>query len=432
MASLPTSRDASRAYDTRPTTEVTRGDGRDAILQAFHWNLVKTQGTGTLDGGSVSWWRTLAGMVDRIAALGCSLVYLPPPWRDDSAWSNGDVHGGGEGYFWHDFDLESRYGSKGELTALVAALRERGIRTIVDLVPNHRDRTRMQRDVWPFPGPCWAEGGGDTGTRFLQGDFDLNLANPIVHERMRAALDELMDDCGVLGWRWDFVYGYAPEDVVAFIRETGKEEYFSMGEYWQGDDHRADDPLVARYGKDQRARIIGWARDARSCAFDVLLKQQIQTGRPENLRHGLAASRRREDRRLAVTYVDNHDTGASPWCAANGWGQRHWPCPDAFKSSAYAFVCAMPGTPCIYWPDAFDWGFEAQIAAVLAARREVGVVADSGWVDLCDRHGGFAGIVLDADGREALALSIGSSFTGPGGSFRVVHEQRGAWTVWAR
>jgi hypothetical protein len=32
---------------------VTRGNKKDIILQAFHWNLVKTKGTGTLDGQKI-------------------------------------------------------------------------------------------------------------------------------------------------------------------------------------------------------------------------------------------------------------------------------------------------------------------------------------------------------------------------------------------
>lgn len=418
-----------RANDRIPVEEAQRGDGHDVILQAFHWNLVKTQGTGTLAGGERSWWQILADSADRIAALGVTLVYLPPPWRDDSSWQKGDKHGGGEGYFWHDFDLDSRYGTKAELTALVSKLRDKGIRSIVDLVPNHRDAARMQRDLWPHPGPCWAWGGQDDGGGFDDGRYDLALGCPTVHARLVSALDELLDDCGVVGWRWDFVWGYAVEHVTQLIRETRATEYFSMGEYWQGDPDRKDDPMIARYGRDERARIVGWARDARSCAFDIRLKRAIQSGDPRELRSGLNASRRREDRRVAVTYVDNHDTGASPFCAANGWGQQHWPCPAHFKSKAYAYVLSMPGTPCVYWPDAFDWGHEDEIRALVHARRAANVVADSTWTDLCDQYGGFAGVVQDEQGNDALAISIGSSYGGPPG-WPIVFEKKGEWTVW--
>ncbi len=405
------------------------GDGRDVVLQAFHWNLVKTQGTGTMDGREVSWYQVLREKVDVIAALGFTIVYLPPPWRDDSSWASGGKHGGGEGYFWHDLDIDSRYGTKAQLTELIAALHERGVRAIVDLVVNHRDGARMERDVWPRPGPCWAWGGHDTGGGFEEGAYDLALTHPTVYQRIREAMEELMDDCGVDGWRWDFVWGYGVEEVSALIRDTRKIEYFSMGEYWQGDATRTDDPMIARYGTDERARIIGWARDAGSCAMDIRTKAEIQTATPRNLKHGLCASRRAEDRRLAVTFVDNHDTGASPWCAANGWGQKHWECPPHFKSSAYAFILSMPGTPSVYWPDCFDWGHGEAIARLIAARRAAGVEAGSSWTDLTDRHSGFAGLVHDGSGAARLALSIGSDYRGPEG-WRLAAEEVGLWSVW--
>ena len=420
-----------RTVDRLPGHEIARGDGGDVILQAFHWNLVKTRGTGTMDGRAESWYRVLTDMAEQVAALGFTIVYLPPPWRDDSEWQSGERSGGGEGYFWHDFDLDSRYGSKAELTALVTKLHALGVRVIVDVVINHRDKSRMREDVWEWPGPCWAVGGHDTGGGFDRGENDLALDYPVVHARIRAAMNELLEECGVDGYRWDFVWGYSVEDVIALLEETPKAPYFSMGEYWQGDPTRPDDPMIERYGTHERARIVGWACDTRSCAYDVLLKKQVQTADPRNLRLGLNASRRRGDREVAVTYVDNHDTGASPSCAA-GSGQRHWECPPHFKSSAYAFVLSMPGTPSVYWPDCFDWGMREEIAALIAARQRAGIVAASEWTDLCDAHSGFAGIVQDAHGKDALALSIGSDYTGPGAGWVVAHEKRGEWTVWVR
>lgn len=403
------------------------------ILQAFHWNLVKTAGTGTMDGRDVSWYRVLTDHADAIADLGVTIVYLPPPWRDDSHWEKNGVHGGGEGYFWHDFDLDSRYGSKSELTALVRSLHERGLKAVVDLVVNHRDGRRMERDRWARPGPCWAWGGVDSGAGFEEGAFDLALTHPTVYSRIRAAMEELMDDCGVDGWRWDFVWGYGVDEVSSLIRDTTKVEYFSMGEYWQGDPDRTDDPLIARYGRDERVRIIGWARDAGSCAFDILTKAQIQTADPKNLQYGLCASRREEDRRLSVTFVDNHDTGASPYCPANGWGQKHWECPGHFKTSAYAFITSMPGTPMVYWPDVFDWGLGDTVRLLLAARRQAGIVAGSNWTNLCDQYGGFAGLVHDARDEPRLALSIGSNYRGPSApGWEVAAQEEGRWTVWLR
>jgi hypothetical protein len=161
--------------------EIARGSGRDVILQAFHWNLVKTQGTGTMDGRAESWYQLLTTLAPRIAALGFTIVYLPPPWADDSEWYAEDKHGGGEGYFWRDFELDSRYGTRAQLEELTAAFHGLGLKVICDLVPNHRDRERMRQDRWDYPGPCWRVGGQDTGGGFLDGRYDLNLAHPTVY-----------------------------------------------------------------------------------------------------------------------------------------------------------------------------------------------------------------------------------------------------------
>lgn len=133
-----------------------------------------------------------------------------------------------------------------------------------------------------------------------------------------------------------------------------------------------------------------------------------------------------------MTFVDNHDTGASPWASANGWGQRHWPCPDDLKHRGYAYVLSMPGTPGRYWPDVFDWGFEDDLNALCQARRRAGVWAGSEWIALTDRHSGFAAIVKDEAGREALVVSVSSDWTGPGAGWEVAHSRPGEYAVWLR
>lgn len=410
----------------------TRGNGADILLQAFHWNLVKTRGTGTMDGRTESWYQVLHRRAPDIAAMGFTLVYLPPCWRDDSEWEGEGKHGGGEGYFWHDFDLDSRYGTKAELTALVDRFHQHGIKCIVDLVTNHRDRARMKKDLWEYPGPSWARGGRDDGGTFMDGACDLNLTEPAVYQRFREAIRELQVDCGVDGWRWDYVWGYAVEDVVALIRDSPEKEYFSVGEYWQSSPNLTNDPMILKYGREERDRILGWARDSGSCAFDILLKREIQTGNPRNLKYGLNTRPDAKERGAVVTFVDNHDMGASPWSAANGWGQQCWPCPPEFKSKAYAFILSMPGTPCVYWPDCFDWGHRDEIAALMAARKRAGAVATSAWIDLTDRHSGFAGLVKNGAGEETLALAIDSDYGGPGPGWSVAAAKGGEYTVWVR
>jgi glucan 1,4-alpha-maltotetraohydrolase len=409
-----------------------RGIGRDIILQAFHWNLVKTQGTGTLAASPLSWYQILYSMAEEIARIGFTIVYLPPPWRDDSQWEADGKHGGGEGYFWHDFDLDSRYGTKVQLTELIAKFHRLGLKVIIDLVVNHRDHTRMNADIWPYPGPCWAHGGADPGGSFMDGACDLALDNPTVSDRVIQAMDELMDECSVDGWRWDYVWGYAVRDVVSWIKQTRKDEYISIGEYWQSSPNLANDPMIAYYGPDEGARILGWARDSGGLAFDIILKRQIQTGCAAYLKYGLNARANREERQQVVTFVDNHDMGPSPFSVANGWGQQCWPCPIDFKSRAYAYILSMPGTPCVYWPDCFDWGFKDEISALIKARMRAGIYAGSAWTDLTCSASGFAGIIKNDAGEDRLALAIDSNYQGPGLGWRVVAERENQWRVWGK
>jgi alpha-amylase len=187
-----------------------------------------------------------------------------------------------------------------------------------------------------------------------------------------------------------------------------------------------------KYGTDECKRIHGWAHDSKGCAFDIILKRQINTANAANLKYGLNTSPDREDREEVVTFVENHDMGASPYSPANGWGQQCWPCPPEFKSAAYAFILTMPGTPCVYWPDCFDWGLEEVIRVLASARKKAGIVAGSEWIDLTVQHTGFAGIVKNEKGKPALAVSIKSDFIAPEKEWEIVIEKKGEWTVWRK
>ncbi|HNX22889.1 MAG TPA: alpha-amylase family glycosyl hydrolase [Spirochaetota bacterium] len=409
-----------------------RGNGYDIILQAFHWNLVKTGGEGTVDDSDRSWFHILRDMAGRISEAGFTVVYLPPLWRDDSSWEKDGRRGGGEGYFWHDFDLDSRYGTKAELKELVSVLHSNNIKVIADLVTDHRDRDRMEKDIWPYPGPQWARGGNDEGGQFEDGKFDLNLSDPVVRRRMKEAMDELMDDYGIDGWRWNYVRGYEVHEAVSRIKSSGRVEYISMGEYCRESPYLTDDPMVNMYGSDEAAGILGWAGESGVCAFDVILKREIQTSDPARLRYGLNAKGSAAERSSVVTFVDNHDTGASPFSTANGWGQQCRPCAPFYKSKAYAFIMTMPGIPCVYWPDFFDWGLGEEISALASIRKKCGIHSSSGWIDLCDHYSGFAGIILNDRGEEALALSIGSDYRGPGDGWDIGYEKKGEYTVWIK
>jgi alpha-amylase len=410
-----------------------QSDGCEVVLEAFHWNLVKTQGTGTLDLRSESWYAILLASLDRIVANGFTTLILPPPWRDDSTWESEGKHGGGEGYFWHDFSLDSRYGTREELITLIKSAHERGLKLLADIVLHCRDAANMREDVWPHPGPAWRE-----GTALLA------LESSLVQKRMQAALDELVKQCGFDGWRWRAPRAYDPKDLAKWFGLTKNKKLISITDYracLQGEvpDACGGKACARQSGcgeTDEAAKITCWMEKVGGMAADIPAKRQIQSAQVTSLKRGLNMSDKRSVRENILTFVDDHTTGASPWSPANGWGQQSWPCPPEFKSKAYAFILMSPGLPCVYWPDCYDWGLEWNISELIRLRRSLGITPGSGWRDLTGRHDGFVYAITNRKGEDAAIVAIASDYPGPeahkGGKWHIALSQPAEWIIWTQ
>ncbi|SEM35392.1 alpha-amylase [Luteibacter sp. UNCMF331Sha3.1] len=348
-----------------------RYDGGDEILlQGFHWNSVRA-------GGGKVWYVMLARNAPRIAADGFTAIWMPPPWVDEPK----SATQGGEGYFWNRFDKNSLYGSDADLRAAVAAMRGAGVKLIYDIVPNHIDRARLPQsqpgndvapaDRWLFRDDCPDRTQCDDGEPFFSGDADLDLTKFANLDRFRAELVNLRDNYGASGFRFDFVKGYAGRHVDDWMRQVA-DGGFCIGELWT-------DPGAGNSWQDPLKR---WSDAARCTVFDFSLKAKFQAGPGEiaDWQHSLGGNPDASYRSIAVTFVDNHDTGASP--GVNG-GQHLWSLTDEhLRQLAYAYILTTPGTPSVYWPDMYnddgsDATFHNYIKALIALRREAGVVADS-------------------------------------------------------
>jgi alpha-glucosidase len=182
------------------------------------------------NGDGVGDLRGIAAHLDHVASLGAAAVWLSPifpsPQRDF-------------GYDVADYcDVDPTYGTLEDLDALVAAAHERGLRVLLDLVPNHTSsdhpwfvessssRTNPKRDwyVWSDgrdggPPNNWIAtftGGGPAWTfheptgqwylhNFLPEQPDLNWENPDVVEAMHDAVRFWLDR-GVDGFRVDVAH----------------------------------------------------------------------------------------------------------------------------------------------------------------------------------------------------------------------------------
>jgi alpha-glucosidase len=179
----------------------------------------------------------LAGIeahIDHLAWLGVDAVWLSPMYPSPQADFGYDIS---------DFcDVDPAYGSLADFDRLLATCHDRGLRLLVDLVPNHTSdqhpwfraarssRDDPQRDwyVWrdgtpdtppnnwvaafaPVPAWTWDDATGQWYLhQFLPQQPDLNWDNPAVVEAMHDVMRFWLDR-GVDGFRVDVIHGIGKE-----------------------------------------------------------------------------------------------------------------------------------------------------------------------------------------------------------------------------
>ena len=123
----------SAAQAATPTQQA--GGSTAIVLQGFHWNSANYS--------SPDWYNTLMSNVGDLSTMGFTHVWFPPP--SDS--------GAKQGYLPRQLNvLNSSYGSAAELTNVVNAFKSKGVKSIVDVVVNHRVGTTGWSD---FTNPNW-------------------------------------------------------------------------------------------------------------------------------------------------------------------------------------------------------------------------------------------------------------------------------------
>ncbi|RCV51159.1 glycoside hydrolase family 13 protein [Marinitenerispora sediminis] len=212
---------------------------RDAVIyQIYPRSFADTDGDGV---GNIA---GVTRRIDHLAALGVDAVWLSPFYP--SPWADG-------GYDVSDFrDVDPLLGTLDDFDALVAAAHERGIRVIVDIVPNHTSHrhTWFQQALAAAPGSpereryIFRDGkgpdgslppsnwesrfGGPAWTRVADGQWylhlfareqpDLNWANPEVRAEFLDIL-RYWSRRGVDGFRVDVAYALM-KDLTEPLRDV--------------------------------------------------------------------------------------------------------------------------------------------------------------------------------------------------------------------
>jgi alpha-amylase len=384
------------------------GDGRDVILQGFHWE----SHAGILEGpnqSKKSWYRILKENAAAIRAAGFSWVWFPP--ASDSLAPQGYIP-----RRWNV--LDSAYGAEAELKAAIQALKP--VRAMADVVLNHRvgvatagadfedptfpdNRAAIAKDDDSGVGT----GSLDTGESHPAGR-DLDHTNPDVRKAIKNYLGRLKA-IGFEGWRYDLVKGYHGKFVGEYNEATSPG--LSVGEYFDGD----------------RQKVTHWidTTGGKSTAFDFPTRyllfeafggddfsglRSVSNGRaaPAGL-IGYWPSR-------SVTFLDNHDTEyrRDKEHACANYNLRHFN--HKMAVMGYAYLLTHPGIPCVFWSHYFEWGADIRqrIDQLIEVRKSTGVHAAS-VVEIKEARQGLYAAIID----NKVAVKLGSRDWCPGVGWRL-------------
>ena len=376
------------------------GTGSDVMLQGFTWNVQSGE------------WTTISSNASAIASAGFTMVWLPP--CSMSADTNGYLP-----TQWNN--LASNYGTQAQLQAAITALHSNSVKAIADIVINHRCGSTNWAD---FSNPAFAtnsaaicsddeyfqsgnpgygvtpKGAADSGSGYTAGR-DLDHSNASVQSVTKTWLAWLKSTIGYDGWRFDFVKGYNGSYVGVYDDATSPS--FSVGEYWPSASFSTSNPNA------WRQEIVNWidATGGKSAVFDFvtkpLLASAISNSNYALLKDsdGKAAGTIGWWPALSVTFLDNHDTAATPY------GQGLWSFPSGSEAVGYAYILTHPGTPCVFWPHYFNYGttLQSAIKTMISIRKAQGITSTSAVSIQAADSTKYAAIV---NGNTAVKIGPGS------------------------
>ena len=382
---------------------------KGVMLQGFYW-----------DSFDETNWNVLKSQASELGQY-FSLVWLP-----QSANCGGQSMGYDDLYWFSNYN--SSFGTEQELRDLIKAFKDNGIGTIADIVVNHR---KSNNGWFGFPtetykgvtytmgstdvcsdddkGKAKAEadrlgvslGNKDTGEGW-DGMRDLDHTSTNVQNTVKAYLKMLLEDFGYVGFRYDMVKGYSGSYTKLYNDYSNPT--YSVGECWDG-----------------TQTIRNWidATEKTSAAFDFQFRYTVRNaanngdwsnlGKQNDGNWPLISNNYQSGsyRRLAVTFVENHDTE-----------RRSNAAQDPLKKdtlAANAYLLAMPGTPCIFLTHWIDC--KQALKGMIDVRRLVGIHNESTTANMATNKNYYAVRTTGTEGQLFCVVGPDAATYQPNGSW---------------
>jgi glycosidase len=284
--------------------------------------------------------------LDELADLGINAIWLAPI----------NVHPSDDyGYHVEDyFELDPAYGSKEDFLNLVQAAHQRGIRVLMDFVPNHTADTHpyfvdaQQRGIaspyWDFYNRDAA--GNPTHSLPQWTDIpDLNYDNPEVQRMIVEAFSYWVREFDVDGFRVDAAWAIKDRRAEFWLpwrRELKriKPDLLLLAEAGARDPYYFDNGFDAAY--DWTYQVGGWAWKIMWDAYKYRLLSYNLTDALTNRPEGFHPDA------LIFRFLNNNDTGER-------FITRHG---EDITRVATALLLTLPGIPCVYSGDEYGLEFE--------------------------------------------------------------------------
>lgn len=409
---------------------ISNAQDEDVMFQAFDWN-VQNQPAGQ------NWYDVLEQNRQTVVDAGIDVWWMPPPSNSAAP----------QGYLPRElYDLNTAYGTRAQLEALINNLHADNVKVLSDIVINHRvgssDAVTFANPDWPtffitaddegpqfvnypvnlsingdyFPGTALKADGSNGGFAAAR---DLDHFNPAVRQEIILWMQFLRNEIGFDGWRYDFVHGYDPIFNKEYNDATNP--YFAVGELLES----------------SRVQTNNWVNFTQqsSSAFDFNTKVSLQNAfRDNNLSYlrdfaGNASGMIGINPGKSVTFLDNHDTGLAQQCCGSNFV---FPSDEVNLRKGYAYILTHPGNPMVFWTHFFDApiGVRNAIIDLIAIRKDVRIYAGTTMNIEEARPDLYAAYI---DGRNGtIAMKLGPGSWSPNGTGWVLRTSGIDYAVWTQ